>query len=388
MSILLKKRLPEDFSTDVVEVLRMMSFTDLRSLRLMGSGALKAQLYAGDYDAFEVVPVRSLTATVKKFQTMVRNLLNRPSTYVGDIKSGMVAEWKVIGDEARIEKGSVVGYQSAVVRKKVEHLYEQGVIGKEERDKAVEMLKSRVTPMELLEIKRDLRYHIVRWTPQEVLRGKKVLVDGRTFTLEEAFQTPTITKLDVVAWVQGNRFTDFSCIYEFRKGGKVLNPAMMDIEKGLKDNIYALYHEGDFYKMAKRMFALARILNAYPVLTLLSQLFNGDLGRLYVVYGDISTLEFLLENEGQMPKEKVQFEIDQFHNRLANVTLPKYLADEDEIADILRKAKTPTAYAQNHAQLLRLLRQLRKQLYAYLTLYSRQFLLEHGLLPPPPPFMP
>jgi len=388
MSILLKKRLPEDFSADVVEVLRMMSFTNLTHFRLVGSGSLKGQLYAGDYDAFETVPVRSLPATVKKFQTMVRNLLDRPSTYIGDIKSGMVEEWKVIGDEARIERGNVVGYRPDLVKKKVETLFEEGIIGREERNKAMEVLKPRVTPMELLELKRDLRYHVVRWTPQEVLRGKKRLVDGRTFTLEEAFQTPTITKMDVVAWVQGNRFTDFSCIYEFRKGKTVLNPAMVEIEKGLKENVYALYHEKDFYKMAKRMFALARILNAYPVLTLLSQLFNGDLGRLYVVYGDIGTLEFLLENEGQIPTEKVQFEIDQFHNRLANVTLPKYLAKEDEIVDILKKATKPTAYTQNHAQLLRLLRQLRKQLYAYLTLYSRQFLLEHGLLPPPPSFLP
>ena len=388
MSVLLKKRLPEDFSADVVEVLGLMSLTDLRHLRLMGSGALKAQLYAGDYDAFEVVPVRSVASVVKTFQSRVRALMNRTSTYVGDIKSGMVAEWKVVEDEARIEQGNVRGYRPDLIKRRVETLFEDGIIGREERNKAMEMLKPRVTPSELLDIKRELRYHIVRWTPQEVLRGKKTLVDGRTFTLEEAFQTPTITKMDVVAWVQGNRFTDFSVIYEFRKGKTILNPAMVDIEQGLKENIYALYHEGDFYKMAKRMFALARILNAFPVLSLLSQLFNGDLGRLYVVYGDIGTLEFLLENEGQIPREKVQFEIDQFHNRLANVTLPKYLEDENEIASVLVRATNPTAYAQNHAQLLRLLRQLRKQLYSYLTSYSRQFLLANGMLPPPPPFLP
>jgi len=387
-NLLVKRKLPEDFATDVVEVLQRMSFTNLLSLRLMGSGSLKGQLYAGDYDAFEVVPVKSISATVKKFQSIVRSLLDRKNTYVGDIKCGSVEEWKVIADEAKIEQGKVVGYNSTAIKKRIEALFEQGVIGREERNTAMDKVKTTIAPLEFLELKRDLRYHLVRWTPQEVLRGHKTLRDGRKFTLAEGIQTPTITKLDVVAWVQGNRFTDFSCIYEFRKGKTVLNPAMRDIVEGLKENVYELYHEKDYFKMAKRMFALSRVLGAYPLLSLLSQLFNGDLGRIYVVYGDIGTLEFLLENEGSIPKEKVQFEIDQFRNRLANVTLPKYLANEETIAEVIQKASNPLLYVQNHAQLLRLLRQLRSQLYSFLTSYSADFLRNHGLLPPPSQLLP
>lgn len=387
-NILVKKNLPEDFSTDVVDVLTKMSFTNLLDLTLLGSGSYKSQLYAGDYDAFEAVPVKSLSATVKRFQAMVRSLVDRKSTYVGDIKSGSVEEWKVLGDEAQIEKGRVVGYNSTAVKARVEALAEKGIIGRAERNKAMEQLKTSITPLELLELKRDLRYHIVRWTPNEVKRGFKILVDGRKFSLDEAFQTPTITKLDVVAWVQGTRFTDFSVIYEFRKGGKVLNPARLDIEASLKENIYSLYYEKDTFKMAKRMFALARVIGAYPLMSVLTEMFNGDLGRIYVVYGDIGTLEFLLENEGSIPKEKVQFEIDQFRNRLSNITLPKYMEDEEVISQVIQKASNPLLYVQNHAQLLRLLRQLRSQLYGYLTSNSADFLTQKGLLPPPPQLLP
>lgn len=387
-NLLVKRKVPDDYATDVVEVLQRMSFTNLLHLTLLGSGSFKSQLYAGDYDAFERVPVKSLSATASKFKSIVRSLLDRKSTYIGDIKCGSVEEWKVIGEEVRIEEGRVVGYNSTAIKKKVEALFEQGVIGREERNTAMEKIKTTLTPTEFLEVRRDLRYHIVRWTPAEVLRGHKILRDGRKFTLEEGFQTPAITKLDVVAWVQGNRFTDFSCIYEFTKGRKVLNPAMGDIVRGLKDNIYELYHEKDTFKMAKRMFALSRILGAYPLLSVLSQLFNGDLGRIYVVYGDIGTLEFLLENEGSIPKDKVQFEIDQFRNRLANVTLPKYLANEEVITEVIQKATNPLLYVQNHAQLLRLLRQLKTQLYGYLTSYSTDFLTKHHLYPPPPQLLP
>lgn len=387
-NLLVKRNLPEDYSTDVVDVLQRMSFTNLLHLKLLGSGSFKSQLYAGDYDGFESVPVKSIAATVKKFQSIIRSLMDRPSTYVGDIKCGSVEEWRVIGEDIHIEQGRVVGYNSTAIKKKVEALFEQGVIGREERNSAMEKVKTTITPLEFLDIQRDLRYHIVRWTPKDIQRGHKILADGRKFTLADGFQSPAITKLDVVAWVQGNRFTDFSVIYEFRKGRTVLNPAMRDIVEGLKENVYELYHEKDYFKMSKRMFALARILGAYPLLSVLSQLFNGDLGRIYVVYGDIGTLEFLLENEGSIPKEKVQFEIDQFRNRLANVTLPKYLAEEEVISEVIQKASNPLLYVQNHAQLLRLLRQLRSQLYGFLTSYSADFLTKHQLLPPPPQLLP
>jgi len=387
-NILVKRKVPDDYSTDVTDVLQQMSFTNLLQMKTLGSGSYKSQLYAGDYDAFEVVQVKSIALTATKFQSIIRSLMDRKSTYVGDIKCGSVEEWKVIEDDIRIDNERVVGYNSTAIKKKLEALFAQGVIGREERNTAITLVKTNVTPLEFLALQRDLRYHIVRWTPAEVAKGFKILRDGRKYTLEDGIQSPAITKMDVVAWVQGNRFTDFSCIYEFRKGRKVLNPAMRDVVEGLKENVYELYHEKDYYKMSKRMFALARIQGAYPLLSVLTQLFNGDLGRIYVVYGDIGTLEFLLENEGSIPKEKVQFEIDQFRNRLANVTLPKYLAEEEVIIEVIQKASNPLLYVQNHAQLLRLLRQLRSQLYGFLTSYSADFLTKHGLLPPPSHLLP
>ena len=359
----------------MLNILRKMSFTNLLHLKVMGSGALKSQIYAGDYDGFEVVPIKNVSSAVKKFQSMIRDLMDTPLTYIGDIKSGSVEEWKVISDSEP--------YNATKIKKKVEALYADRIITSEEHTHAMDILKPNVTATELIEIKRDLRFHIVRWTPREVLKGFKILHDGRRFTLEEAFQSPTITKLDVVSWVQGNRFTDFSVIYEFKKGGKILNKGIEDIEKALKENIIALYHEKDYFKMAKRMFALARFKGQFPMLSILSPLFNGDLGRLYMVYGDIGTLEYLVENQHTLPKEKIQFEIDQFRNRLANVTLPKYLADEEEIVDTIEKLQRPLLYTQNTAQLLRLLRQLRDRLKRFLSHYSYIYLSKHHLLPPP-----
>lgn len=388
MDLLAKRKLPDDYANDVIEVLRLMSFTNLKGLSLMGSAELKAQLYAGDYDAYEVVNVPSVAWAVRKFQSMIRNLLKSPLTYIGDIKMGSIEEWKVIGDEATIKNGNVVGYKPQQIKKKLKALYEQRIISRQEWEDGDAMLKPSITPYQLLEIKRDLRFNILRWTPQEVLKGYKKLHDGRHFTLADAITSPTLSKMDCISWVQGNRYTEFSVIYEFYYKKRLLNGLIKNAELALKESTYQLYHERNFYKMAKRMFALARLQKQYGLLKVLSALFNGDLGRLYIVYGDIGTMEYMVENLRHLPAKRIHFEIDQFHNRLANITLPKYLQEQPQIMEIIDRIEKHTDLTKNKGQTLHLLRLLKERIMDLLSAYSYDYLYDCSLIPPPRIFLP
>jgi len=386
--ILAKRKLPQDYANDVLSVLRAMSFTGLKRLKLMGSAELKSQIYTGDYDAYEEVPVRSLVATARKFQSMIKKLLGMNLTYIGDIKMGSVEEWKVIGDEATIQNGQVRGYDAKRIKAKVHALYESSVISRQQQETAFAMLKPHITPYELLEIKRDLRFNILRWTPNEVLKGYKQLQDGRRFTLEDAITSPTISKLDCISWVQGNRFTEFSVIYEFYKGKKLLNSGIKDVLQVLKESTYQLLYEKNYYKMAKRLFSIARLQRMNSLIPILSNLFNGDLGRLYIVYGDLGTLEYMLENYGRLPRKKIEFELDQFHNRLANITLPKYLAEEPVVINTLDKIERRNTITTNNAQMLRLIRQLKVEMMDLLSHYAYKYLQNYHLIPVPRQFLP
>jgi hypothetical protein len=214
----------------------------------------------------------------------------------------------------------------------VDELLKDKIISASEAKDAKELLKSSPTIPEFLLAKQKIKFHIVRWTPPEVLRNAKVLRDKRTMTLEQAFSSPTISKMDVIGLVQRNRFTDFSVIYEFRNNGKVLNPDKIDIGQSLKEAILAYSAEGNWFKVLKRRYALAKYLNDVDTVKKLTPFLNSDLGRLYHIVGDIGTLTNLLDNFSGVPMDIVRYEIDQFRNRLSTIySLQDYLKNESEV---------------------------------------------------------
>ena len=331
------KKFPENYPDDAVRILKAMSFTHGKGLRILGSMSLRAQQYAGDYDGYEIVDmdVRSdtvaLTRLADRFQEMIRDLLGMPNVYIGDIKAGSIEDLRVI-DRNTFDAGKS--------KKKIRDLLKKGLLTKDEAHDALEVLGEN----DELIARSKLKFHIVRWTPDEVLAGKKDVRNGSIMTLEQAFGCPTIAKMDVIGFVQNNRYTDFSVIYEFRNKDKTLNPDKIDIVKSLKENIVSYERDGNYFKAMKRRFALAKYQGNDKEVLRLTPILNSDLGRLYHIIGDIGTLESLIE-EHNAPLKKIRYEIDQFKNRLANVySLNDYLKDEPhilkEIDAILKKPKS------------------------------------------------
>lgn len=328
--IVRKKNYPLSFPTDVLDIIKQMSMTDGKDIAVMGSMGLRSQQYAGDYDLLEEVngsyksEDTALDAYVRKFQSIIKHFLHREDCYIGDIKSGEIPEWKVIPD-------SMNQYSYTKSLKQLTSLHQSKIISKEDYDDAKEYLKKVPSTSEFIVMKKSIRFHIVRWTPNEVLGGAKRLQDGRTYWLKDAFASPSLTKLDIVALVQNNRFTDFSCIYLFKNNGKILNNVPID-EKGIQEDIVYFMSEGNWFKVAKRLFALAKIQEDKTKLVKLNEMLNGDLGRLYSIISDANTILFLLENESDIPIAKIRYEIDQFRSRLANIyTLQSYIRREPSI---------------------------------------------------------
>jgi hypothetical protein len=329
------KDYPENYPSDAVKILDAMSFG--KGLVLLGSMSLRSQQYAGDYDGYERVKMKGSVESVlsrlrQRFQQMIRNLQSMRNVWIGDIKAGVVEDWRVLSRDAHIINGKLVGYDYKHSKSVLHHLLAKRIISSEEAQDAGYMLRPSLSPEDFLKARDSIKFHIVRWTPAEVLANKKTLRGGSTMTLEQAFHTPGIAKMDTISLVQNNRFTDFSVIYEFSAGGTILNPEKIDIETSLKEAVIAYKAKGNYFKLLKRVFALAKYQNDTKTIDVLAPVFNSDLGRLYHVVGDIGTLLSLLQDHTGVPIETVRYEIDQFVNRLSNVySLEGYLKNEDII---------------------------------------------------------
>ena len=375
------KKYPENYSNDILSVIRTMSFTNGKSVKLVGSYTIRNQVYAGDVDALEFVKVRSVADCVKRFQEVVKRTSDMPVTFIADIKCGSVDEWKVVPDDATIKDGRVVGYDRDVILQKVKHLYETKIITENQFIIAKRMLRPTVNAVEFLALRKELRYNILRWSLKEISDGYKVLQDGRRYSLADGVQTPTITKMDVVSWVNRGSFTDFEMIYEFELNGKVINNGLRDLDIAIKESILLMRREGNYFKMAKRMYALARYYDYKHDLMPLNDLFIGDLGRIYSIFGDANTLKFLIENADSLPKDKMLTEIDQFTARLSNVVIPTYMRREKKVMAILKRMENKEILKHNSATMIKLLDELRFELYSVLSNYSLRYLKQNRLYP-------
>jgi len=379
------KPYPLGYPPEVFETIDAISFSKGKDVVILGSGSLRSMQYSADVDAFEstTIPGNSradaLKNTADRFQTLLKNALDRPMTYFMDFKCGSVEDWRVIHPDAHVSNGKVRGYNCDTARAKVEELYKQGVITKEEHTSALELLVKNPRPTQFYEIKNQLRYTIIRWTPKEILAGHKTH-RGKKVTLAECFGDPTIAKLDFIILVNNNRFIEVSNLYELSwKGGRLNAFSTANIIQNLRDDILAYYCENNPFKMLKRMFSLARFDKKMRVANKMIPILNSDLGRLYIIISDLDTILQMMEEDLPLPKERIQFELEQIPSRLANIwTLKQVIKEETPISKALADGKVKKGELES-------IRDTLKQILADAT---KRELTKLKLYPPPSYYLP
>lgn len=344
MAEALRKQYPENYPSDALSLLNTMAFDGGKGVMLLGSMSIRSALYAGDYDAYQVVKrkgdkAEALRSLAKEFQSIIKAVGSTPNTSIGDIKSGSIEKWRVM--PKRYED-----YNAERCKTSIDVLLRDGIITPSEAKGSLALLKPTLTHLEFIIAKKEIRYNLVRWTPAEVVKGDKTLRDGATYTLEEAFDSPTITKLDTIGFVQNNKYTEFSMIYEFEARGKVLNPDNFDIKTSLEEDILYFRSTGQPFKSLKREFALAKFEDKPDKLKILITILNSDLGRIYSIVSDIQILLILLEEHhpDQASIKKMRFEIDGFKARMGNIyQLKPFLSEEHYLLGHIESAlKTPS----------------------------------------------
>ena len=332
-----EKEYPTNYPADAVAILDSMSLDGKgKNVELVGSQALRSQIYAGDYDANDFAS-GTLDHLASLFSEMVRRL-SKMDVFVGDIKAGVVSDWDVMGN-AKVHNGVVANYNADTSRSKVLQLRKAGVITPTEEKEYLAVLKSSPTPTELVIAKNTIKTHIVRWTVKEAIDGKRTLQNGSVYTLQDAFASRGSVKVDVVGWIQNNRYTDFAMIYFLSSNGKKLYTPIQ-FEDEIKESILYYIHEGNYFKVLKREFSLAKFKHETKKMEELSEVLNHDLGRIYHILGDVKTLIALFTETQTHPKRltDIRYEIDQFKARMSNIALEPFLSKEHTLLGYINSA--------------------------------------------------
>lgn len=347
--IVARKEYPENYSKEINDIVEMLSFTPKKepsSVEVLGSMSIRSQLWASDYDIMEKVDMSSLSILVKRFQEIIRKLLQQNHIYIGDIKLGNIVDWRVLDDRAFFVDGRLLHYNAEQSRKKLRELLDDGVITKAFYDKGSSLLVDNPTPNQLRVIIKELRPNIQRWKPAEILKGYKTLPTGKRYTLGEAMSSPGVFKLDVIALLNSGIFQEMGMVYDLRVKGRRINDFPYSVQDSLKQDIEFYSATGSWFKVLKRIFSLANyrytmvssgkekqldlIEKIHPILI-------SDIGILYQVYGDIQSITFLLESGDSVPMERLKCEIDEFIDRLSNVySVKEYIQNEPSIISKIR----------------------------------------------------
>lgn len=388
-NVLSQKEFPEDYSNELVDILKSMSFSKGKNVLVVGSMSLRSQLYASDVDCYEVVKAKSTEEIAQGFQLMMYNLLHKNNITIADLKIGSVDGFKVFSDNIKITKNKIIGFNKNKVLEKVNDLKDLKIITPKDHlyfKNKIETIGN--DPKEFIELQDAIRPNVLRWKPEDIKRGYVILPNSHRVSLLEAINTNAISKLDVIAFL-GDRYVEITMMYEFHINDKIINPPSKDLEASIKEDILKNLINKQYFKMSKRIFSLARLKKYNNEVLDLSKMFNSDLGRLYSVCSDIKTLLFLLENVHLISKDRIKHEIDQFKTRLSNIhTLPKWYDERPKIYKILdHLVKMKQSPNQTHIFITQL-NILYEKVEEILSYYCKEWLHKINLFPVPQKYLP
>ena len=321
------------FNPDIQTVLNLIGLNN--KVEVLGSFGLRSQLYFSDIDCYEVVKL-PLKSVEKKFKDIIKNLLEDNTFYIGDIKLGYNEDLRIIDEKSYIHNKKIYHYNYEESKKKLKEIKQ--FLTFEEYNKANKLLVKNPTEKQLNEIKKELRFHIVRWKPFEIQKGFKILRDNKKYTLLEAFKSGSLFKLDIVKYLNNN-FLDFSIIYDLRdEKGLKINKISFNVVETLQNDIKTYTIKKQYFKVLKRKFSLLKYEYEYKgrkenkqKIIILSKILNGNLGKIYQVISNIDNIIYLIDNFKHLDKNRIRENIKIIIDRLSFIYDKQYLKKENEI---------------------------------------------------------
>lgn len=321
---------------EIKNTLKTSTYNEKNSIPF-GSWIYKSQQYPGDIDLLEIEErCCSVPEATKKFvkvtQSLVDKILKTRKFYIGDIKAGLDHIYMLdIGNINYDNNGNfnITGYNPNKIRKELSILYSANYISKKEFENLMKLVPENIDKITFETLYDTLRDKwLLRWSAKEIKQGYKILAPKRKYTLDEAINQPTMTKIDLWTNISG-KFLEVSNVLTYimkdKNGNKQLLNFMNDPQnyvEQLKGEVQKYIFSSKSYKpfkAVKRMWAIARKIKDPNMVKLLTPVMQSDLGRLSQINSELETLILILENVKTPPMASMLSQLDNMKYRLQNV---------------------------------------------------------------------
>ena len=406
-----RKDLPEVIPNNIKRALKKIT-ANINNISPFGSWIYKAQLYPGDIDLIELEEISGTKEeAIRKFVNMTKSIVKKIVSsdgeyYIGDIKAGIDSRYLLdIGyiKYTSMGEGSIVDFNIEKILTKSDTLRVNKLLAEEEYKNIIDKVelvvktKSLKDHEELHDFLRE--FWLLRWTPEEIMKGYKILRGNLKYNLSEAIQDPTLTKIDMWTSING-RFIEISNVLTYKwitnNGEKItLNYEndIMNIVSSLKYEVEKYAFSSNHYKptkMMKRMWSISRLEGWVEDVVKLTPLLQSDIGRLSQIVSDIDVIKMIMENVRKLPYKELSDEVSTIKYRLSNVY--EIFSNEDlhsinrvldKAADDLRsKKKRDSNTTLDH------LIMIKEHLNDILQEYTLKKLEDIGYYPPPSRYLP
>lgn len=391
-------RPPESYPGKVKDEIDLITF-DSRTHMLIGSYTYAIQKFPGDIDVRELILNQTKPLLINRFkeglQEIVKNIQAERNNYFMEVKAGFddrfnfplgifASDGFVHRDTDLLDNIKELHDKKLITPKDyklLNHLAFNSPFSYDKYEMIVETLK---------------KYKILRWTAKEILKGKKRLPQGKVKKLEDAIVDPTALNIEVVALVNG-RFIDISNFFLLgvkNNKGKLKainfdkeiienpNETLIDV---LKKAIFTLSFSKLNYspfKMAKRMWSLARITKDKRMMDRLLGLINSDVSFVSQIKTDVEDIKKIIANVTAYPKAAIIAELDFIKERVSKILdLPEI--DAIRMYKLLDNLKKNVASSGKRNRMIDRLEEIKDYFKMYVDKHAEEYLKKAGLLPPP-----
>lgn len=320
---LIKQKLNSSLNRDQLKAIKLIEGQENKG-NLFGSFIFKVQSYPSDIDVIEQVSACCQPQDVYErmnsiMKNIIRGILKTKGYYFSEVKTGIDEVYNFIPKK-------ICYYDYEYIRNYIDELYQNKLINNPEMNELKKLVNKNISPDNFDKLKEFFRKkYVIRWTADEVLKGSKKLPGNRTIKYKDALEHKAAVKIDMFAPIN-NRYIEVTnyFVLVLKDPDKNINLFLnveFDYENQIKMEIKK-YASRTFYKpfkMAKRMWGLARYLKNYKDLELLTPLFRSGIAILNQISSEIETMILMLEKIDNPPINKMMNQIDEFKSRISFV---------------------------------------------------------------------